>query len=73
MIYSVTFSPTEEALIQEYSDLHQMTIPEVIRKLTIEAIEDEIDVKAFSDAKKRYEQNSVSYSHEEVGKMLGFR
>lgn len=49
-----------------------MTIPEVIRKLTIEAIEDEIDVKAFSDAKKRYEQNSVSYSHEEVGKMLGF-
>ncbi|MBE6523168.1 MAG: CopG family transcriptional regulator [Thermoplasmata archaeon] len=72
MVYSIRFSPREEALIQEYADLYQMKISEVIRKLTIEAIEDEIDVKAFEEAKARYEKNPVSYSHEEVGKRLGF-
>lgn len=40
MVYSIRFSLQEEELIREYAELHQMKISEVIRKLTIEAIED---------------------------------
>ncbi len=72
MVYSIRFSPQEEELIEEYASLYHMKISEVIRKLTIEAIEDEIDIEAFKRAKKRFEDNPVTYSHEEVGRRLGF-
>ena len=49
-----------------------MKISEVIRKLTIEAIEDEIDIEAYRKAKARFDENPVSYSHEDVGRRLGF-
>ncbi len=59
-------------MIEEYASLYGMKISEVIRKLTIEAIEDEIDLEAFKKAKQRFEENPVTYSHEDVGKRLGF-
>lgn len=60
-------------MIEEYATLYQMKKSEVIRKLTIEAIEDEIDVEAFRRAKQHFDENPVTYSHEEVGRRLGFR
>jgi len=38
----------------------------------LEIEEDEADSETFLEAKQRYEQNPVSYSHEEAGKRLGF-
>ena len=72
MVYSIRFSPQEEELIEEYAALYGMKISEVIRKLTIEAIEDEIDIEAYRKAKARFDENPVSYSHEDVSKRLGF-
>ena len=72
MVYSIRFSPQEEELIEEYAALYGMKISEVIRKLTIEAIEDEIDMEAYRKAKARFDENPVSYSHEDVGRRLGF-
>ena len=69
MVYSIRFSPQEEELIEEYAALYGMKISEVIRKL---AIEDEIDIEAYRKAKARFDENPVSYSHEDVGKRLGF-
>ena len=72
MVYSIRFSPQEEELIEEYAALYGMKISEVIRKLTIKAIEDEIDIEAYRKAKARFDENPVSYSHEDVGRRLGF-
>lgn len=72
MVYSIRFSPQEEELIEEYAAHYGMKISEVIRKLTIEAIEDEIDIEAYRKAKARFDENPVSYSHEDVGRRLGF-
>ena len=69
MVYSIRFSPQEEELIEEYAALYGMKISEVIRKL---AIEDEIDIEAYRKAKARFDENPVSYSHEDVGRRLGF-
>ena len=69
MVYSIRFSPQEEELIEEYAALYGMKISEVIRKLTIE---DEIDIEAYRKAKARFDENPVSYSHEDVGRRLGF-
>ena len=73
MVYSIRFSEDEEEMIRQYALLQGMNISEVIRKATKQMIEDEMDVKAFIEAKKRFESNPVTYSHEDVGKELGFR
>ena len=72
MVYSIRFSEDEQEMIEQYALLHAMKISEVIRKATMEMIEDEMDVRAFKEAKERFEKNPVIYSHEDVGKELGF-
>ena len=49
-----------------------MKISEVVRKATLEMIENEMDTQAFRRAKERFEKNPVTYSHEAAGKELGF-
>ncbi len=72
MVYSIRFSEDEQAAIEQYALLYGMKISEVIRKATMEMIEDEMDIQAFKEAKKRFEKTLVTYSHEDVGKELGF-
>ncbi len=72
MVYSIRFSEDEQAAIEQYALLHRMKISEVIRKATMEMIEDEMDMQAFKKAKERFEQNPATYTHEDVGKELGF-
>lgn len=72
MVYSIRFSEDEQAAIEQYALLYGMKISEVIRKATMEMIEDEMDIRAFKEAKERFEKNPVTYSHEDVGKELGF-
>ncbi len=72
MVYSIRFSEDEQAAIEQYALLYGMKISEVIRKATMEMIEDEMDIQAFKEAKERLEKNPVTYSHEDVGKELGF-
>ena len=49
-----------------------MKISEVIRKATMEMIENELDIRAFDEAKERFDNNPVTHSHDDVGKELGF-
>lgn len=72
MVYSIRFSEDEQAIIEQYALLYGMKISEVIRKATMEMIEDEMDVQAFKEAKARFEKNPVTHTHEDVGKELGF-
>jgi predicted DNA-binding protein len=71
MVFSVRFNPEERALIEQYAKLHGMTISEVIRKATLEMIEDEMDVEIALKVWEEHQKNPKTYSHEEVKKMLG--
>ncbi|WP_400208298.1 type II toxin-antitoxin system RelB family antitoxin [Candidatus Methanomassiliicoccus intestinalis] len=72
MIYSISFSDCEQHMIEEYAELYDMTASEVIKKATLEMIEDELDVRAYEGAMKKFKEDPTTHSHEEVGKELGF-
>lgn len=70
-MYSVRFSPEEEKLIENYIQLTGMTISEIIRRFTIERIEDEMDADIIRQAVKEYRTNPKTYTFEEEMKRLG--
>lgn len=72
MVYSIRFTDEEQEVIEQYAQLYGMKISEVIRKATMEMIEDEMDIQAFKEAKEKFEKDPATYSHEDVGKELGF-
>ena len=44
-----------------------------VRKAVIEKIEDEIDIELARKALAEYEADPVTYTHDEVGRMLGLK
>ena len=71
MVYSVRFSPEEQMLIEQYASFHGSTVTDVIRKATMELIEDELDTEICLKALKNYEGNPKTYSHDDIKKELG--
>ena len=71
MVYSIRFSPEEQALIEQYASLHSSTISDVIRKATMEMIEDELDIEICRTALKNYEMDPKTHSHNDIKKELG--
>jgi predicted DNA-binding protein len=71
MVYSIRFSPEEQKLIEQYASIHSSTISDVIRRATMEMIEDELDIEICRKALKNYEKNPKTYSHEEIKRELG--
>lgn len=55
-----------------FNDGNETDISDDYEQSNLESAEDKIDSKAFLETKQRYEQNPVSYSHEEVGRKLNF-
>ena len=72
MINSTRFSEDEQAAIEQYALLCGIKISEVIRKATMEMIEDKMDIQTFKDTMERFDNNLVTCSHEDVEKELGF-
>ena len=74
MAVSVRFNEIELNLIRRYAASHGMSQSEVIRKATMEMIEDAIDIGILESAMERISKNgSKMYTFEEAGKELGFR
>lgn len=72
MDYSVRFNDNEQKLIELYARLEGVTIPELIRRSVMESIEDKIDIEICRKALKEFEEDPRVFSHEEIGKELGF-
>ncbi|MBO5519783.1 MAG: hypothetical protein J5897_02100 [Candidatus Methanomethylophilus sp.] len=73
MAVSVRFNDSELKLIKEYATLYNISQSEVIRKATMEMIEDSLDVAILEAAMDRVAKNgSKMYTFEEAGKELGF-
>lgn len=72
MTISVRLNDEDSSLIKQYADLKNMKMSELIRQAVLEKIEDEYDLSAYKKAMEDFSRNPVSYSHDEVKKMLGF-
>lgn len=73
MAVSLRLNKEDEALIRNYADMKNLSVSEAIRQAIMEKIEDEFDLKVYYEAMAEYKENPVTYTHEEVGKMLGLK
>lgn len=70
MTISVRLNEEDTELFRKYAELNHMTLSDMIRNAVLEKIEDEYDLKCYEEAIKEYKKNPVTYSHEEVAKIL---
>jgi len=70
MTISLRLNDADSALIKKYAELRNITVSELIRQTILERIEEEFDLAAYEKAAAEYRANPVTYSHEEVKKML---
>ena len=70
MTISVRLNEQDTELIKAYAELNNITLSELIRNAVLEKIEDESDLECYKKSIKEYKKNPVTYSHEEVAKML---
>ncbi|MDL2252651.1 DUF6290 family protein [Ruminococcaceae bacterium OttesenSCG-928-I18] len=68
---SLRVSDQEKAMMESYANLHGVSLSEAVKEAFFEKLEDEYDLKLIAE----YEANppTRTYSHEEVGKMLGIK
>ena len=71
MSITMRVSEKEQALIKEFAELYGMNVSEYIRKVVMEKIEDEFDLKAYEEAEAEYKQDSRTYTLDEVIKGYG--
>ena len=70
MTISLRLNDEDTMIIKNYAELNNITMSELFRQAVMERIEDEYDLKAYEKAIEEYRKNPVTYTHEEVIKML---
>lgn len=70
MTISLRLNDEDTMLFKKYAEMKGVTVSELVRQSVMERIEDEYDLKAYEKAISEYKKNPVTYSHEEVAKML---
>ena len=63
---SMRVSEKERKIIKEFAGLYGMNTSEYIRKVLLELIEDEFDLKAYEEAEAEFIKNPKTYSLKEV-------
>ena len=71
MTISVRLSDEDTELIKAYAEMNNITISDLVRNAIMDRIEDEYDLKSYYAAKKEYNKNPKTYSHEEAKRVLG--
>lgn len=70
MAISLRLTEEETELFKSYAKLKKISISELIRSAVMEKIEDEYDLKTFNEALKDFKNNPITYSHNDVKKLL---
>ena len=70
MAISLRLSDREDDLFRRYADMKGISVSEMVRRTVLSKIEDEFDLLAYDKAFAEYQKNPVTYTHEEVRKML---
>lgn len=73
MTISLRLSEQDTELIKSYAALQNVSVSELIRRIVLERIEDEYDLKEYEKALAEYRANPVTYGLDEVEKELGLR
>lgn len=68
---TVRLEGDEKELINAYAKAHGMTSSQLMRRCTLESIEEELDAEEYRRAKAAYEADPVTYTYEEVRRALG--
>lgn len=63
---TIRIDSSDKTLIGDYAKTFGMTASEFVRMAALERIEEELDLRAWYDAKAEYDDNPVSYSAEEI-------
>lgn len=71
MMLSISMSDEEYKFISEYAAQKNMATSDFIVSSVLEQIEYEEDLKLYEKAEAEFNANPVTYSHEEVKKLLG--
>ena len=70
MTISLRLNNEDSMLFKKYAELNGISVSELIRQSVLERIEAEYDLKAYEKAIAEYRKNPVTYSHEDVARML---
>lgn len=70
MTISVRLNEEDTELFKKYAELNNVSLSEMIRNAVLEKIEDEYDLKCYQEAITEYRKNPVTYTHEEVARLL---
>ncbi len=63
---TIRLDKTEKALIADYAEAFGTSVSEFMRRAALEHIEDELDLKAWEDAKSEYDADPTTYSAAEI-------
>lgn len=66
MSITIRVNEKEQELIKQFASLYGLNVSEYIRKVVMERIEDEFDLKAFEEAEAEFLANPKTYSLREV-------
>lgn len=67
---SLRLSDDDSMLIKKYAELNGISVSELVRQAVMDRIETEYDLRAYERAIEEYRKNPITYSHEEVVRML---
>ena len=68
--YSFELDETDKNFLEAYAEETGESVGEMAKRLALDAVEDIMDLRAAKIAKAEYEANPVTYSIDEVEKML---
>ena len=71
MTLSITMNDDEYKFIGKYAAQKNLSVAEFMIASTLEQIEDEEDLKLYEKAAAEFNADPVTYSHDEVKKILG--
>ena len=70
MTISLRLNDEDTILVQKYAEIYGLTVSELFRDSVLQRIEDDLDLKAYDEAIKKYKENPITYSLDDVEKML---
>ena len=68
---AIRLSEEESRLIKSYAAAHRRSVSDVVRLAILDQIEDEYDLGLFDQAKKEYEADPTTLSHDEIMRKYG--
>ena len=70
MTISVELDAEDARIVEGWAAARAVSAPDLLRQMLLERIEDEMDLRAYEDARAEYEADPVTYSHEEMRRIL---